>query len=71
MIMREKWLYEVRTIHYTMVLPIGIFPLSRGEGGALSDITKINDNLIILTDGFNIMCIGFFPLPNYPKSHKI
>ena len=32
MTMGEKWLCEVRTIHYILVLPIGIFP-GRDRGG--------------------------------------
>ena len=31
--MGEKWLYEVRTIRYIVVLPIVIFPGEGGGGG--------------------------------------
>ena len=36
-----KWLYEVRTIHYIVVLPIGIFQGKKGGHSLTVTIQKI------------------------------
>ena len=44
----EKWLYDVRTIHYILVLPEAIFP--RGGGQGLGVLGRGNHSLTVATE---------------------
>ena len=57
--MGEKWLYEVRTIRYIVVLPIVIFT---GEGGGVGGP---------LSDRYNLFIICYMDIPYLSRFHNI
>ena len=52
-----KWLYEVWTIHYIVVLPIGIFQFSREKKGGGHSLTVTIQKIILIKSIISVAII--------------
>ena len=59
MTLGERWLYEVSTFHYIVVLPIDIFPEGTGENPLSDNSTWIAQRLAgFITNNYSSFCVN-------------